>query len=174
MQEKELIKKVATDIYIDTNKIEDNYCVFGLSMPNIIYSHMTALYFHGLSIEVLTDVYDITVKRSYNSVHLRKHNVFYVDNDIYELGLTIVETLFGNKVKTYDLKHMDLSSKKILVNKIQCKKCKDIIEYKHVHDFKWCSCKSITVDDDLELGDFENIIELSEFEIEQEITYESR
>lgn len=103
MQEKELIKKVTTGIYIDTNKIEDNYCVFGLSMPNIIYSHMTALYFHGLSIEVLTDVYDITVKRSYNSVHLRKHNVFYVDNDIYELGLTIVETLMGNKVKTYDV-----------------------------------------------------------------------
>lgn len=45
-----------------------------------------------------------------------------------------------------DLKHMDLSSKKILVNKIQCKKCKDIIESKHVHDFKWCSCKSIIVD----------------------------
>lgn len=103
MQEKELIKKVATDIYIGTNKIEDNYCVFGLSMSNIIYSHITALYFHGLSIEVLTDVYDITVKQSYNSVHLRKHNVFYVDNDIYELGLTIVETLLGNKVKTYDV-----------------------------------------------------------------------
>ena len=118
IQEKELIKKVTTGIYIGTNKIEDNYCVFDLSMPNIIYFHITALYFHGLSIEVLTDVYDITVKRSYNNVHLRKHNVFYVDNDIYELGLTIVETLFGNKVKTYDLKHMDLSSKKILVNKI--------------------------------------------------------
>lgn len=64
---------------------------------------MTALYFHGLFIEILTDVYDITVKRSYNSVHLRKHNVFYVDNDIYELGLTIVETPMGNKVKTYDV-----------------------------------------------------------------------
>lgn len=36
MQEKELIKKVATSIYIDTNKIEDNYYVFGLSMPNLI------------------------------------------------------------------------------------------------------------------------------------------
>lgn len=103
MQEKELIKKVATGIYIDTNKIEDNYFVFGLSMPNIIYSHMTALYFHGLSIEASTDVYDITVKRSYNSVHLRKHNVFYVDNDIYELGLTTVETPMGNKVKAYDV-----------------------------------------------------------------------
>ena len=103
MQEKELIKKVATGIYIDTNKIEDNYYVFGLSMPNIIYSHMTALYFHGLSIEASTDVYDITVKRSYNSAHLRKHNVFYVDNDIYELGLVEVETPMGNKVKAYDV-----------------------------------------------------------------------
>ena len=33
-------------------------------------------------------------------------------------------------------KAKDLSDKRILVNKIQCKKCKDIIESKHVHDFK--------------------------------------
>ena len=103
MQEKGLIEKVASGIYIDTNKIEDNYYVFGLSMPNAIYSHMTALYFHGLSIKAPNDVYDITVKRSYNSVHLRKHNVFYVDNDIYEIGLTEIETPMGNKVKVYDI-----------------------------------------------------------------------
>ena len=64
---------------------------------------MTALYFHGLFKEISNDVYDITVKRSYNSVHLRKHNVFYVDNDIYELGLTEIETPMGNKVKVYDI-----------------------------------------------------------------------
>ena len=103
MQEKGLIEKVASGIYIDTNKIEDNYYVFGLSMPNVIYSHMTALYFHGLSIKAPTDVYDITVKRSYNSIHLKKHNVFYVDNDIYELGLTEIETPMGNRVKVYDI-----------------------------------------------------------------------
>lgn len=66
------------------------------------------------------------------------------------------------------LKSNDLFNKKILVNKIQCKKCKDIIESKHVHDFKWCKCKSIAVDGGLEylrrIGNFENIIELSEFE----------
>ena len=103
MQEKGLIEKVASGIYIDTNKIEDNYYVFGLSMPNAIFSHMTALYFHGLSIKTPNDVYDLTVKRSYNSIHLRKHNVFYVDNDIYELGLTEIETPMGNKVKVYDI-----------------------------------------------------------------------
>ena len=103
MQEKGIIEKVASGIYIDTNKIEDNYYVFGLSMPNVIYSHMTALYFHGLSIKAPTDVYDITVKRSYNSIHLRNHNVFYVGNDVYGLGITEIETPIGNKVKVYDV-----------------------------------------------------------------------
>ena len=68
-----------------------------------------------------------------------------------------------NNVK---LKEKNLS--KILVNKIQCKKCKDIIESKHVHDFKWCTCKSIAVDGGLEylrrVGNLEDIMELSEFE----------
>ena len=103
MQEKGMIEKVSPGIYIDSNKIEDSYYVFGLSMPNVIYSHMTALYFHGLSIKAPNDIYDITVKRNYNSVHLKKHNVFYVDNDNYELGLTEVETPMGNKVKAYDM-----------------------------------------------------------------------
>ena len=103
MQKKGIIKKVAAGIYIDTNKAIDNYYVFGLSMPNIIFSHMTALYFYGLSINDMNDVYDVTVKRSYNSAHLRKHNVFYVDNDIYELGLIEMETPMGNKVKAYDV-----------------------------------------------------------------------
>ena len=66
------------------------------------------------------------------------------------------------------LKSNDLFNKKILVNKIQCKKCKDIIESEHVHDFKWCKCRSIAVDGGLEylrrIGNFEDIIELSEFE----------
>ena len=103
MKEKGLIEKVAAGIYIDTNKIEDKYYTFSLSMPNVIYSHMTALYFHGLSIKAPNDIYDITVKRSYNSNHLKKHNVFYVSDDIYELGLTEVETPMGNKVKVYDI-----------------------------------------------------------------------
>ena len=66
-------------------------------------------------------------------------------------------------------KAKDLSDKNILVNKIQCKKCKDIIESKHIHDFKWCDCKSIAVDGGLEylrrVGNLEDIIELSEFEV---------
>jgi len=34
----------------------------------------------------------------------------------------------------------------IASNKIRCKLCGDIIESKHVHDFKWCKCESVAVD----------------------------
>ena len=97
------IERVGNGIYIDTRKIEDYYYVFSLSMPNTIFSHMTALYFHGLSIKAPDDKYDITVRKTYNSIHLKNHEVFYVPNDIYELGLTEVETPMGNKVKAYDI-----------------------------------------------------------------------
>jgi hypothetical protein len=55
----------------------------------------------------------------------------------------------------------------ILSNKAQCKKCGDIIESKHVHDFVSCDCGEISVDgghDYLKRSayDFDNVIELSE------------
>ena len=103
MWKKGIVEKVAPGIYIDINKIEDNYYIFSLSMPNTIYSHMTALYFHGLSIKAPNDKYDITVKKTYNSKHLKNHEVFYVSDDIYELGLTEVKTPMGNSVRVYDV-----------------------------------------------------------------------
>ena len=35
---------------------------------------------------------------------------------------------------------------KILVNKIKCKKCGDVIESITQHDFKYCKCSSVAVD----------------------------
>jgi len=54
---------------------------------------------------------------------------------------------------------------KIIINKIKCKKCGDVIESKHVHDFKYCKCKSVAVDGGKEylkrLGNLEDFEELS-------------
>lgn len=103
MKEKGMIEKVGNGIYIDCNKIEDSYFVFGLELPNIIYSHMTALYFHGISIKAPNEKYDITVPNNYYNYKIKNHNVFYVDKDIYELGLIEIDTPMGNKVKVYDM-----------------------------------------------------------------------
>lgn len=57
---------------------------------------------------------------------------------------------------------------KIYVNKIQCRKCRDIIESKTVHDMKFCKCGATCVDGGTDYlrrcGKKEDIIELSEFE----------
>ena len=103
MKKNGMIERVGNGIYIDSNKIEDSYFVFGLELSNIIYSHMTALYFHGLSIKAPNDKYDITVQNNYFNYKIKKHEVFYVDKDIYKLGLIELETPMGNKVRAYDI-----------------------------------------------------------------------
>lgn len=139
MKEKGIIERIGNGIYIDSSKIEDSYFVFNLELPNVVYSHMTALYFHGLSIKAPNDKYDITVRKNYNSKHLKKHNVFYVDKDIYELGLTEVETPMGNKVRVYDIercicdiirskKRMDSEHIKYSVREYIKRKNKDLVK----------------------------------------------
>lgn len=139
MWKKGKVEKVANGIYIDYSRMEDSYYVFSLSMPNTIYSHMTALYFHGLSIKAPNDKYDITVRRTYSSKHLKNHNVFYVNDNIYELGLTEVETPMGNKVRVYDIercicdiirskKRMDSEYVKYSIREYIKRKDKDLIK----------------------------------------------
>ena len=57
---------------------------------------------------------------------------------------------------------------KILLNKIKCNLCNDIIESTSVHDFKFCKCGAIAVDGGHDYlkrcGNRENWEELSEFE----------
>lgn len=103
MKEKGIIEKVGNGIYIDSTKIEDSYFTFNLKLPNVIYSHMTALYFHGLSIKAPDNKCDITVPNNYFNYKLKNHNVFYVDKEIYNMGLTEIETPYGNKVRVYDI-----------------------------------------------------------------------
>lgn len=103
MKEKGIIEKVGNGIYIDSKKIDDSYYTFNLELSNIIYSHMTALYFHGISIKAPDNKCDITVPNNYFNYKLKNHNVFYVDKDIYNMGLTEIETPYGNKVRVYDI-----------------------------------------------------------------------
>lgn len=55
--------------------------------------------------------------------------------------------------------------KKIVVNKIRCKKCGEIIESTYRHNFKYCKCGRVAVDGGKDylrrLGNFEDFEELS-------------
>ncbi|MGM9882070.1 MAG: abortive phage infection protein [Bacilli bacterium] len=139
MTKKNMIEKVAKGIYIDSAKIEDIYYVLSISTPKIVYSHMTALYFHNFSIKAPDSSFDITVTKKYNNPKLKKHNVFYVDDKLYDIGITEVETPLGNKVKAYDIercicdiirskKRMDSEHVKYSIRAYLKSKSKDLVK----------------------------------------------
>lgn len=43
-----------------------------------------------------------------------------------------------------------MDKKKLIKNAIKCNYCGDVIESNHVHDFKYCKCKTVFVDGGLE------------------------
>ena len=142
MKEKGIIDKVGNGIYVDSSKIEDSYFVFNLELSNIVYSHMTALYFHGLSIKAPNEKYDITVPNNYFNYKIKEHNVFYVNKDIYRLGLTEVKTPMGNNVRAYDVERcicdiirsksrMDSEHIKYSVKEYIKRKDKDLVKLSH-------------------------------------------
>lgn len=98
-----IIEKVGTGIYIDKSIIPDYYFILSLELPNIVYSHMAALYFHNLSIKAPNDSFDITVPNNYYNYKLKNHHVFYCDKETYKMGITYVQTPMGHLVKTYDI-----------------------------------------------------------------------
>ena len=139
MTKKNMIEKVAKGIYIDSTKVEDVYYVLSVSTPKIIYSHMTALYFHNLSIKAPDGSFDITVTKKYNNFKLKKHNVFYIDDKFYNIGITEVKTPQGNNVKVYDVercicdiirskKRMDIEHIKYAIKEYLKRKDNDLIK----------------------------------------------
>ncbi len=139
MTRKKMIEKVAKGIYIDLTKIEDIYYVLSISTPKIIYSHMTALYFHNISIKAPDGSFDITVTQKYNNPKLKKHNVFYVCDEYFDIGITEVETPQGNNVKAYDMercicdiirskKRMDIEHVKYAIKEYLKRKDNDLIK----------------------------------------------
>lgn len=103
MNNKNMIKKVGTGIYTNVNIKEDLFYTFNLDLPNIIYSHMTALHLYGLSKITTFKKYDISIKKNYYNYKIKNHNVFYVDQKYYDIGLTNIKTPDGNIVKAYDI-----------------------------------------------------------------------
>ena len=96
------IEKVSRGIYLSPNAFEDSYFSFQQKYKKAIFSHMNALYFYGMTEEFPYN-YTVTVPQSYHVDTINeKCNVFYVSDDIYELGIVEIETPNGNKVRAYD------------------------------------------------------------------------
>lgn len=96
--------RVAHGVYLAEDAWPDELYQLYLSNRRIVFSHETALQLHGL-MEREPKRISVTVKSGYNASHLRKKGilVYQVKEDLYELGITEVQTNFGNKVQAYDM-----------------------------------------------------------------------
>ena len=96
------IEKISRGIYLSPSTFEDSYFSFQQKYKKAIFSHMNALYFYVMT-EEFPYQYTVTVPQSYHVDTVNeKCNVFYVSDDIYEMGVVEVETPSGNKVSVYD------------------------------------------------------------------------
>ena len=102
MEDNNIIEKASRGIYLFPNTFEDSYFSFQQKYKKVVFSHMNALYFYGLTEEFPYD-YTVTVPQRYHVDTVNeKCNVFYVSEEIYEMGISEVETPSGNKVRVYD------------------------------------------------------------------------
>lgn len=96
------IEKVSRGIYVDSNMIEDSFYTFYLRHPKAVFSHFTALYFHDMT-EIIPNMFDITCANNFYASDFDNYNVFYVKEELVDLGAIMVDDKQGFKVRCYDL-----------------------------------------------------------------------
>ena len=94
--------RVARGIYGIEGGDYDDYYFFQLRNKRCIYSYSSALYLNGLT-DRIPYQREVTVYKGYNSSHISDNTIIHhVNKALYTLGITNAETIFGNKVSTYD------------------------------------------------------------------------
>jgi len=97
--EKDIIKKVAQGLYVDTNIIEDEFYIFQKRYPNAIFSYNTAFYLLNLS-DRAPYKFDVTSIRN----HKIKEdvNAHYVSKEKFNIGIIEITSPYGNPIKIYN------------------------------------------------------------------------
>ena len=101
---KNKIIRLSRGIYTLPNELGDDYFIIGNKSKYAIFSNLTALYFHGLCDRISLKYY-VIVKIVYKG-SLQKNdniNLYYVKKENFELGLTTIETNYGNNIRVYDV-----------------------------------------------------------------------
>lgn len=103
MVEKGEIIRVDRGIYIDSNGDYDEYYFFHNRCKVAVFSYVSALYLQGFT-DIIPNEMEVTVYKGYNPHRISGSvRIHYVTKEIYDLGMTESQTMFGNTVKVYDL-----------------------------------------------------------------------
>jgi len=97
------LERVAHGIYISENEIIDDEYILQMRYPGAIFSHETAAFYldYAERIPVKTT---ITLRAGTGSTVLSKEDIkiYKVKDELFEVGLIEITTLFGNKIRSYN------------------------------------------------------------------------
>lgn len=98
------LQRVARGQYIFPDELQDELLSIGRRSANLIFSHETALFLHGISDRVPFE-HTVTVpsNRVPSKVILSECKVYYIKPELFEMGKTALATPAGNMVSAYDL-----------------------------------------------------------------------
>jgi len=98
------LERVDRGVYVSVDSIEDEMYAMQTKYPNIIYSHETALFMHGLSDRTPFE-YSATVPSGYKVVGdvAKRYKMYYIKKDFHELGTVITTSPFGNPITVYSI-----------------------------------------------------------------------
>lgn len=101
--EKGIIERIKKGIYISSDMIEDEFYIFQLKNKNAIFSYNTAMYLFKET-ERTPDKIDVTVYSGYNVQRFPNNiKVHYVKKDLLNLGVMMVDSPSGFKIKVYNM-----------------------------------------------------------------------
>jgi predicted transcriptional regulator of viral defense system len=98
------IERVSTGLYIDASQMADEYFITQHRCKKGIYSHETALFFHGLCDRTPFKLM-LTIPSGYNTRLLEdkdKYKFFYINKNLYSIGKMTTLSSYGNEIVIYD------------------------------------------------------------------------
>lgn len=97
------LERAARGVYITEDVWPDDYYLLFLRNGRIVFSFESALYLHGLMDREPSKT-TVTVPEGYNASHIvaRGVRVIHAKKDWYEIGISVINTAFGNEVPVYD------------------------------------------------------------------------
>lgn len=99
-----LLERISRGLYISASDMVDDYLVAQYKCGKGVYSHETALFFHGLSDRTPLQLM-MTIPSGYNTTLLKDRNAyrfFYCKSEIHAIGITTVQSPQGNDLRVYD------------------------------------------------------------------------
>lgn len=98
------IERVSRGIYRLVATIDDEMFNFQVRYKSSIFSHETALYLHDLT-DRTPLFYSISIPVGYHSISLNEggHKMFYVNRELFALGVILMKSPHGNEIRTTNL-----------------------------------------------------------------------